>query len=522
MTTRSSLLRSVVLPFSVIAMLVAAGPGGRAEAAGRPSLRSPAATPTPESPQLYVLTGAELGVLYSWPRFPASIQIDNDTAISGLRWSRGSPGAAHAKGTISEDLCTKSCAGGPFEKFPVELEASRPGLCPVEASEVRSHETYQYYRRIYVYTKLTGQVLTSSGAPGRASPLLELSPNCPSGQLPSTNWPPVNWAPGSAPAGALAWGPVRVVSPDTGTELVSCASALSCLVTGGNASYPGARGAVVNESTYWDGTSWSVALRFGTNATNVNSVACAPSSPAPTTGSRPSPWCVAVDDAGDAMVFNGSSWTAPQPADRYGSLGSVSCPREGFCVAVDYTGHALFYNGVNWLAPLPADPGGNLRSVSCPTVTFCMGVGSDGRAVMYKGTSWSAPRLIDRDGGGLASVSCPSTHFCAAVDFIGRALTWDGSSWSAPRYIGVGAAGADSYGSPIACPSDQLCALVDSAGNAFTYNGGAWSAPAFIDSRAGGLSSVSCPSTTFCMAVDDHGNAVTGRPAPIGTVAPRP
>lgn len=504
------ILRSFSLSLIVIAMLVPALP--RALAGPKRPLSPRAVGAAQKAPQLYVLTGAVPGVLYSWPHFPEGIQLNNDTGISGLRWSRGSLGAARASGRFSEDLCTKSCAGGPFEKFPVEVVASRPGSCLLEATEVLSHETYQYYRPAYVYTKLVGQVLGGPGEAAGASHLLDLSPNCPRGPLPSSNWPAVDWATSSAPPGALAWGRPRAVSPARGTQLVSCASASSCLVAGGNPSYPGAHGAVVNQSTYWDGTSWSAPLRFGTNATSVTSVSCVPA-PAPTARSQYSAWCVAVDDAGDAMIFNGRSWSAPKAADRYGGLGSVSCPRLGSCVAVDYTGHALAFNGRTWGAPLMVDRGGNLRSVSCPTAQFCMAVGSDGRAVSYDGASWSVPRLVDRDGGGLASVSCPSAHFCAAVDFMARALTYDGVSWAGPRYVGVGVAGADSYGGPVSCPSAELCALVDSAGNAFTYNGRAWSVPKFIDARA--LSSVSCPSSSFCMAVDDHGDAVAGRPAQL-------
>ncbi len=491
-----------------MALLAVMSPAGRAEPARPYGGKAPAAVGA--SPQLYVATGAEPGVLYSWPRFPKAIQVDDSTGLYGLRWSRSSLSAARATGTISEDLCTKSCAGGPVEKFPVVLEASRPGLCPVTTSEVRSHETYQYSRRVYVYAELIGQLPNSSGAPSAAKSVLDLSPGCSSGPLPSTNWPPVDWGSGSAPAGLLAWGRLQPVGPGRGTELVSCASTSSCLVVGGNPSYPGARGAVVNESSYWNGTSWSAAQRFGVNATSVTSVSCAPATSAAKVA-KPSAWCVAVDDAGDAMVFNGLRWTAPVPADRYGNLGSVSCPRRGACMAVDYTGRALAYDGQHWLTPVAIDLGGNVRSVSCPATTFCMAVGSDGRAVSYDGTSWSAPRLIDRDGGGLFAVSCPSTRFCVAVDFLARVLTWDGASWSAPRYVGVGTAGADGYGAPISCASTHLCVLVDRAGNAFTYDGRAWSAPTFVDPRAGGLSSVSCPSATSCVAVDDSGDAVAAR-----------
>ena len=95
------------------------------------------------------------------------------------------------------------------------------------------------------------------------------------------------------------------------------------------------------------------------------------------------------------------------------------------------SGNALIYNGSSWTAPASIDGSLGLNSVSCPSSSFCMAVDFSGNALAYNGSVWTAPALV---GGthSLGSVSCPSSSFCAALDFTGLAITYDGSSWAAP------------------------------------------------------------------------------------------
>jgi hypothetical protein len=199
----------------------------------------------------------------------------------------------------------------------------------------------------------------------------------------------------------------------------------------------------------------------------------------------------------------------------------VSCPSASFCAAVDNKGNALTYNGSSWSAPANIDSTpypNSLWSVSCASSSFCAAVGGNGTALTYDGSSWGA--LANIDGTyPLTSVSCPSASFCAAVDNNGNALTYNGSSWSAPASIDAfpfpllnnGAA----YFSPVSCPSASFCAAVDYYGHAVTYDGSSWSAPIRIVLA---FSSVSCPST-FCAAVDYEGNALTYSPPPPANVS---
>jgi hypothetical protein len=223
--------------------------------------------------------------------------------------------------------------------------------------------------------------------------------------------------------------------------------------------------------------------------------------------------CVAVDGSGRALIYNGSSWSAPTGIDGTNGPRSVSCPSASFCAAVDAKGNALTYNGSSWSAPASIDSKASFSSVSCPSASFCAAVDFNGNALTYNGSSWSAPSSIG--GGALSSVSCPAASFCAAVDFGGKALTYNGSSWSAPVSID----GTTELRS-VSCASASFCVAVDGAGKALTYTGSSWSAPVSIDGTTE-LRSVSCASASFCVAVD-AGNAVVGTStsAPVNAVLP--
>ncbi|WP_249012447.1 hypothetical protein [Conexibacter sp. DBS9H8] len=216
--------------------------------------------------------------------------------------------------------------------------------------------------------------------------------------------------------------------------------------------------------------------------------------------SCPSPsFCIAVDGQGNALSFNGNSWSAPTAIDSY-ALNAVSCPSVSFCVAVDGQGNALTFNGSSWSAADSIDTNG-LESESCTSTSFCAAVDSSGYALTFNGSSWNSAGDIANQNP-LPSVSCQSSSFCVAVDNQGNALTYDGSSWSGPEPIDTASL------SSVACPSVSMCIAVDTQGNELSFNGSSWSAPARIDS-AGAPVSVSCPSTSFCAAVDNGGYALT-------------
>ncbi len=236
---------------------------------------------------------------------------------------------------------------------------------------------------------------------------------------------------------------------------------------------------------------WSSGTLIDPSGSSLESVSCPTAS-----------FCVAVDDAGNALTYDGSSWSSPEAIDASSSLSSVSCPTASFCAAVDQVGRALTYNGSSWSPPNSIDTGNTPTSVSCPTASFCVAVDWKGNAFTYNGSSWSPPKSIDA-GNILESVSCPSVNFCAAVGQNGYALTYNGSSWSLPESIDAGY-----WPVSVSCPTVSFCAAVDSWGHVLTYNGSSWSSPESID-PGNDLWSISCPSASFCAAVDLSGNALT-------------
>ena len=57
----------------------------------------------------------------------------------------------------------------------------------------------------------------------------------------------------------------------------------------------------------------------------------------------------AVDAVGDAVIWNGTSWSAPEPIDPSGdSLTAVSCSSATSCVAADAQGDTVKWDGTSW------------------------------------------------------------------------------------------------------------------------------------------------------------------------------
>ncbi len=93
----------------------------------------------------------------------------------------------------------------------------------------------------------------------------------------------------------------------------------------------------------------------------------------------------------------------------------MSCTSATFCVALSDAGEALTYNGTSWtVSPffgVSGDGGVSSDQVSCSSVTFCAAIGGSS-ALTYNGTSWTAPTNIGGDpsetkiGVFLSSVSC--------------------------------------------------------------------------------------------------------------------
>jgi hypothetical protein len=64
-----------------------------------------------------------------------------------------------------------------------------------------------------------------------------------------------------------------------------------------------------------------------------------------------------VDHSGNALTYDGTSWSSPDSIDAANQIISVSCPTTSFCVAVDSVGNVFTYNGSSWSSPEKHRPG---------------------------------------------------------------------------------------------------------------------------------------------------------------------
>jgi len=121
-------------------------------------------------------------------------------------------------------------------------------------------------------------------------------------------------------------------------------------------------------------------------------------------------FCVAVNRE-EAVIRSGGSWGAPADIDREGAIEGVSCASGTFCVAVDHGGNALTFNGSSWSAPNPiegVDTGVGLSGVSCPSSSFCAAFNAYGFVVTYTEATTPPP------AGGTTSTSSTSTSTSSA------------------------------------------------------------------------------------------------------------
>jgi hypothetical protein len=85
------------------------------------------------------------------------------------------------------------------------------------------------------------------------------------------------------------------------------------------------------------------------------------------------------------------------------SLSAVSCASVSFCMAIDaYFGDAVIYDGTSWSAPQPLPD--NIDVISCPAPGFCAGTNADGDAYTF-----TAPQTPPASG------TPPPAHAVTAV-----------------------------------------------------------------------------------------------------------
>jgi hypothetical protein len=180
-------------------------------------------------------------------------------------------------------------------------------------------------------------------------------------------------------------------------------------------------------------------------------------------------FCVAIDGLGDAFYFTGAAWLVG--SNDWGSVAGISCVSATFCVSVG--GGISMWNGRSWSEPQPFGLTSQLTGVSCPSLDSCEAVDATGQGATWNGTSWSGPTQITTSGaspagmdagdGDLAGVSCATNRFCVAVDVAGNADVTDTAGWSVHLVDPGGELSA------VSCASTLFCVALDEAGNALIW-----------------------------------------------------
>jgi len=198
------------------------------------------------------------------------------------------------------------------------------------------------------------------------------------------------------------WSPPITLTGANGLEGVGCAPTGYCAAVDAEGYAYSSDGGLA-----WQGTSgdWG----------SVSAISCVSSS-----------FCVSV--SGGISQWNGDQWTQPTPYGSTASFAGVSCPTAAFCMAVDQSGQALQWNGQSWSALVRIEPGQpstnsigvSPTGVSCPTAGYCAAVDDSGGVIQWSNGTWTRS---DVDAGvHLMSISCPTVSFCVAVDQSGNVL----------------------------------------------------------------------------------------------------
>lgn len=292
----------------------------------------------------------------------------------------------------------------------------------------------------------------------------------------------------SPAATAASWSKPSQIAGVKRLRAVSCVSRSFCMAVG--------RG----QAVAYTGGRWGSPQTIDPSRDYVhglNTVSCASST-----------FCVAGDYQGDALVYNGTSWSAPTSITN-NLLSQLSCAATTFCVALDGNGDAHVYNGSSWSAQQPTGDYPNV--ISCPSVGFCVAMVIN-QALRLSGGTWSDAGFIgpsEPSGGSepnaASAISCTGRHFCAALDDFGDAFTWDGSRWSRLHRFDRNLIGGSDA---VSCPTRRSCTAVDGNGFAVSWNGTRWSPKRRIDRPRAQPNDVSCPSARFCVAIDGRGRAL--------------
>jgi hypothetical protein len=138
-------------------------------------------------------------------------------------------------------------------------------------------------------------------------------------------------------------------------------------------------------------------------------------------------FCMSAGPSGISN-WNGARWTLPATLGATSPFTGVSCPSAESCTAVDDRGQAVRWDGSSWSAPVRIEPGRPSATVlgpeptaiSCPTASLCVTVDDAGGVIEWHAGTWS--RVSEDRARSYTAVSCPTPSFCALTDAAGAVL----------------------------------------------------------------------------------------------------
>ncbi|HTX01211.1 MAG TPA: Ig domain-containing protein [Acidimicrobiales bacterium] len=197
---------------------------------------------------------------------------------------------------------------------------------------------------------------------------------------------------------------------------VGCVSESECYIVDQNGDiYEGGSGG-------WGATPIDTADEASSSALGISAISCVPVDD----------FCMAVDSIGNVIeMTGGGTWAAPQLIDGASAqddgFETISCVSATFCVAADGLGNALVFNGTTWTSTSVTTSSDPFYSISCTSSTFCMAVDPSGNAWLFDGSGWSSlgnESSFTDQPAGFWSISCPTAAWCVAADFSDDMVTF--------------------------------------------------------------------------------------------------
>jgi hypothetical protein len=129
---------------------------------------------------------------------------------------------------------------------------------------------------------------------------------------------------------------------------------------------------------------------------------------------------------GQAMTYDGTTWSSPKTIDNKAGLSSLSCWANDRCIALDVASTQFTYDGTSWrTVAVPVQV--PVAVLSCTSATSCLAVrrgeyAAPDEAMLFDGLGWGAPQLLptrpstyDLGGSAVYALDCSAPRSCVAL-----------------------------------------------------------------------------------------------------------